>query len=79
MDTPLQHVIALIGAVVVAFMLGWTGHEEFNPPERHGCTSFDAETLTDSEVRGLLHAGWFGDPTDGEERVYSPDCEVQQR
>ena len=37
----------------------------------------DAETLSPDKVNAMLDAGWYGDPTDQAERLYSPDaCRV---
>ena len=40
--------------------------------------SVDITTYSDAKVNAMLDAGWYGDPTDGDdERLYSPDtCRV---
>jgi hypothetical protein len=43
-------------------------------PEQDRCVAVDAETLTERVVDDLFTIGWFSDPTDGGEWVYSPEC-----
>lgn len=40
------------------------------------CVAVYVDTMPDEAVRDLLYVGWFSDPTDGGEILYSPECIV---
>ncbi len=39
-----------------------------------GCDGVDAEGLTPEQSSKLIARGWYGDPNDGMERLYPPQC-----
>lgn len=39
----------------------------------------DVDGTSSDDVSPLLAAGWFGDPTDHLERLYSPGCSARRR
>ncbi len=41
------------------------------------CTSVDAETITKETVEALRASGWYSDPADGKEQLYSPGCRTR--
>lgn len=38
------------------------------------CGSVAAADYTDDQIAALISQGWYGDPTDQEERLYAPSC-----
>jgi hypothetical protein len=38
------------------------------------CQTLDAESLSENQVVVLIADGWYGDPTDHAETLYSPGC-----
>jgi hypothetical protein len=60
-------VVVVILAVLVAMLFA-----ALTTPPR--CQSVDAEKISSEKVEALRAEGWFPDPTDGHERLYSPGC-----
>ncbi len=46
------------------------------PVPSPACTSVDAEALPETTVEALLAEGFYADPADGAERLYSKGCRV---
>lgn len=41
---------------------------------QQGCYTLDAYSVTEQTVDALILEGWYGDPNDNAERLYSPAC-----
>lgn len=73
---------AVIGAALIAAVIGGMTAQHWHPIARaaDGCRTIelpeDTEGTGETEARAsaLIAAGWFGNPTDGAERLYSPEC-----
>ena len=44
-------------------------------PDLSECVAVDAMALPELAVADLVAVGWFGDPLDGAEWLYSPGCD----
>lgn len=66
----LAHDVATIATTVMVALILWL----LLSPEQ--CMSIDAAHMPQATVTELTGTGWFGDPTDGEERLFSPACRI---
>ncbi len=62
-------VLVLILATLVAMLFALA-----TPPPDARCSWVDAEKVSSEKVEALREAGWYPDPTDGKEALYSPSC-----
>lgn len=63
-------ILVLVLAVLVAMLFAALT----TPGEAERCSWINAEKVSVETVERLREAGWYPDPTDGEERLYSPGC-----
>ncbi len=60
-------ILVLVLAVLVAMLFA-----ALTTPPR--CQSIDAEKVSVGKLEALRGEGWYSDPTDGKEALYSPGC-----
>ncbi len=63
-------VLVVILAVLVAMLFAALT----TPGEAERCSWINAEKVSVEKLERLREAGWYSDPTDGYERLYSPGC-----
>ena len=73
----MHHTLSKIfGAVVGAILVG-TAVVGLSAPmgTLEACRTLEVgESTPQSHVDALMRQGWYGDPTDGVERLYAPSC-----
>ena len=59
--------------IVLALLVAGLFAAATRPPAER-CQSIDAERVSVEKLETLRDEGWYSDPTDGKEALYSPGC-----